>query len=147
MLDRSPEIWKTFRGIYAARTAPSNHLEDKMSDSSPAPSDPLLNVKIVYGLYAVGYFVGLTSIVGVIYAYISRGKSDVADTHLTFQIRTFWISLAVAIVGLLTTIVVVGFFILIGLFVWGLVRIISGFVLANDGKPVSGTKFMGALAQ
>lgn len=118
-----------------------------MSDSSPAPSDPLLNVKIVYGLYAVGYFVGLTSIVGVIYAYISRGKSDVADTHLTFQIRTFWISLAAAIVGLLTTIVVVGFFILIGLFVWGLVRIISGFVLANDGKPVSGTKFMGALAQ
>ena len=30
--------------------------------------------------------------------------------------------------------------------VWGLIRVVSGFLLANDGKPISGTKYWGVMA-
>ena len=118
-----------------------------MTDPSPlSNTDEFMPAKIVYGLYALGYFIGITSLAGVIYAYIIRGKDPVVDTHLTFQIRTFWISLVVAIIGVVLSFVGIGILILIGLLVWGLVRIISGFVLANDSKPITGTRHFGALA-
>ncbi|WP_424965851.1 DUF4870 family protein [Dinoroseobacter sp. S375] len=113
---------------------------------APASKDPLLPVKIVYGLYAVGYFVGLTSLAGLIYAYITRGSDPVADSHFTFQIRTFWIGLGLAIVAVALLAVGIGFFVWLFLVVWGLTRVISGFVLANDGRPISGTKYAGILA-
>jgi uncharacterized membrane protein len=103
--------------------------------------------KIVYGLYALGYFVGITALAGVIYAYLERGKNPEVDSHLTFQIETFWYSLLIFFAGILTAFIVVGLFILLFLLVWGLTRVISGFVLANDGKPVSGTRFLGMIAQ
>lgn len=113
---------------------------------APASKDPLLPVKIVYGLYAVGYFVGLTSLAGLIYAYITRGSDPVADSHFTFQIRTFWIGLGIGIVAALLLAIGIGVLVWIFLVVWGLTRVISGFVLANDGKPISGTKYAGILA-
>lgn len=103
--------------------------------------------KIIYGLYAVGYFVAITSLAGVIYAYLSRGKSELADTHLRFQIRTFWIGFAIALAAMITTFAFgIGLLVFVFLLVWGLTRTISGFVLANDGKPISGTKYAGILA-
>ncbi|HBG98788.1 MAG TPA: hypothetical protein DDY29_08715 [Rhodobacteraceae bacterium] len=113
----------------------------------PPPQDPFLPPKIVYGLYALGYFVGITALAGVIYAYLERGKNPEVDSHLTFQIETFWYSLLIFFAGILTAFIVVGLFILLFLLVWGLTRVISGFVLANDGKPVSGTRFLGMIAQ
>lgn len=109
-------------------------------------SDPYLMPKIVYILYALGYFVGITSLVGLVLAYVMRGKNTIADSHHNFQIRTFWISLAIAIIGAVTMIIGIGFLILLFLMVWGLVRIISGFLLLNDGKPISDVKYLGLLA-
>ncbi|RJE80322.1 hypothetical protein DWB67_07745 [Paracoccus sp. JM45] len=102
--------------------------------------------KIIYGLYAVGYLVAFTSIAGVVYAYISRGKDQVLDSHLRFQIRTFWISLLLAFLGMLTMMIGIGFLIWGFLAVWGLIRVISGFLLANEGRPISGTKYWGIMA-
>lgn len=111
-------------------------------------SDKLMPVKIIYGLYALGYFTAITSLAGVVYAYILRGKDNdtVLASHLTFQIRTFWISLAIAAVAFVTAFIGVGLLLFLFLFVWGLVRIISGFLLLNDRKPVSGSRYMGILA-
>ncbi|WP_295044247.1 hypothetical protein [uncultured Paracoccus sp.] len=102
--------------------------------------------KIVYGLYAIGYIVAITTVVGVVYAYVTRGRNPVVDTHLTFLIRTFWISLGIALLAVLTLWIGIGFLIWGFLAVWGLIRVISGFLLANDGKPVSGTKYLGMMA-
>lgn len=112
----------------------------------PLSGPDLTPVKIVYGLYAIGYVVGLTTLVGVVYAYISRGKDAVLDSHLQFQIRTFWISLAIALLAFVTMMVGIGFLVWAFLAIWGLIRVISGFLLANDGKPVTGTKHWGIMA-
>lgn len=102
--------------------------------------------KIVYGLYAVSYMVGITGLAGVIYAYLSRGKGPVLDSHLTFLIRTFWLSLLLAIIAFVTVVFVVGFVLFLLLVVWGVTRIISGFALAYEGKPITGTKHFGIWA-
>jgi len=112
----------------------------------PRPTPDLMAAKIIYGLYALGYAVALTTFVGVVYAYLSRGRDAVMDSHLTFQIRTFWISLAIGLLAFVTMWIGIGFLIWAFLAVWGLLRVISGFLLAHEGKPVSGTKYWGIMA-
>ncbi|MEM9710233.1 MAG: hypothetical protein AAF871_15765 [Pseudomonadota bacterium] len=117
-----------------------------MSDQSNAATSDLMPAKIIYALYVVSFIIGISSIAGVIYAYIARGKDPVLDSHLTFQINTFWIGLIVGIVGAVTIAVVIGGLILLGLAVWVILRIVTGFLLAHKGQPISGTKFIGAVA-
>lgn len=48
--------------------------------------------KIVYVLYLVGILFGLTTLIGVVMAYVNRGDApEWLKTHYQYQIRTFWI--------------------------------------------------------
>ena len=60
-----------------------------MSRSTGAKPDTSTAI-VVYALFALGYFTVITSIAGVILAYLARGKNALVDSHLTFMIRTFW---------------------------------------------------------
>ena len=99
------------------------------------PNDDL--AVIVYLLYAVGYFTGISALVGVIIAHIKADESDpVLFSHYQFQIRTFWVGLMYLVIGTLLCLVLVGFLILAWWFFWSLIRIIKGFILLNEGKPI-----------
>ena len=55
---------------------------------------------VVYALYLVGLTHGLTIIIGLILAYASRSTAGpVMQSHYTFQIRTFWLSIGWFLVG------------------------------------------------
>lgn len=111
------------------------------------PSRPdLMPAKTVYALYAIGYLVALTTVAGVIYAHLTRGRDPLLDSHFDFQIRTFWISLAIAALALATMVLGIGFLIWIFLAIWGLLRTVSGFLLAHEGKPITGTRHLGMIA-
>ena len=113
----------------------------------PAASADLNRVRVIYVLYALGYFTVLTAIVGLVLAYGTRGRAGaVTRSHLDFQIRTFWLSVLWGVVSVLLMLVLVGFLTYALLVVWGLVRVVTGLILANDGKPVSGTRMMGFVA-
>lgn len=58
------------------------------------------NLRIVYILYMVGAFFGAIMFVGVILAYIERGKitDHWLDSHVEKQIRIFWIWLIFVVV-------------------------------------------------
>ncbi len=91
----------------------------------------------VYILYLVSLLIGITSIVGVVVAYIYQGDaSETIKTHFRFQIRTFWIGLLLGIVGLLLSVVLIGFLVLLFLLVWFVVRCVLGLKYLNEGKPV-----------
>ena len=93
--------------------------------------------KIVYILYAVGFFVGVTWLIGVVIAYIYRADApDLLKTHFTFQIRTFWLALVGGIIGVVTTAIVIGFFLLLALLVWEIIRIVKGWKWLADNQPV-----------
>ncbi len=95
--------------------------------------------QVVYILYALSYFTGVTAIVGIIINYVK--KDEVAGTwlesHFRWQIRTFWFSLLWAVIGWLTLLILVGFVILFANFCWLIYRIVKGWLNLNDNKPMS----------
>ena len=91
----------------------------------------------VYILYLLSLLIGITSIVGVVVAYVFQGEaSEMVKTHYRFQIRTFWVGLLLALVGVLLTFVFIGFLVLLFLLVWFVVRCVLGLKYLNEGKPV-----------
>ena len=98
---------------------------------------------VIYGLYAASFLVGITSIVAIILNYVKRG--DVAgsylESHFTWQIRTFWISLIVAIVGMLLMLVLVGWLVLIADMVWVVYRLVVGGLRLSESQPIVEGKY------
>jgi len=116
----------------------------------PATEDRAMPV-VVYVLYILGLFHGLTLIVGLIMAYVLRGGAGpVMASHYTYVIRTFWVSLiwgiiggAIMLVSIPLMLVLIGFPLLwaggvvCGLaWLWALVRCIMGLVRLADGRPI-----------
>jgi uncharacterized membrane protein len=123
---------------------------------------PVNAALLVYALFAVAALVGVAShgfplfapllglvgIVAVIIAYVKR--SDAAGTwvasHFHWLIRTFWFSLLWALLG--GVVLVVLGIILIGIpiayaiwavdTIWVIYRVIRGYLLFHDSKPVPG---------
>lgn len=93
---------------------------------------------IIWGLYLASYVTFfLTYLVGLVIAYMKRG--DLAGTpfqsHMRAAINTFWITLGVGIIGVITALAVIGYVILVLLALWHLYRVIRGLVRAADNKP------------
>ena len=113
-----------------------------MSETQPPAVQPAAGeldaAKIVYILYFISVFIGITAIAGVIVAYLKRGDAPAtAVSHYTFQIRTFWIALLFGVISALTLVIGIGFLLGLAVLVWYLIRMIKGFMLALDGKPVA----------
>ena len=114
-----------------------------MSEGFSAPDEvqmkSLRNItQLVYILYALSYFTGVTAIVGIIINYVK--KDDAAGTwlesHFRWQIRTFWFGLLWAAIGAATVVLAVGVAILFANFCWIIYRIVKGWLNLNDGKQM-----------
>jgi len=94
-------------------------------------------VKIVYVLYLAGYVTGgITTIIGLIMAYIGKADADDIDhDHLRFAIRTFWIGMLYAVISGVLTMVIIGFLLLVLQTVWFIVRCIKGLLAIDKGEP------------
>jgi uncharacterized membrane protein len=71
--------------------------------ASPPPSaateDKVLPA-VIYALYLVGLATGITVLLGLILAYVSKDSAGPnMRTHYDFQIRTFWMGIAWALIG------------------------------------------------
>jgi uncharacterized membrane protein len=83
---------------------------------------------VVYALYLASFVVGFTSVIGVVIAYVYRGRGPAwLDEHYRYQIRTFWIGLLYATIASLLVLVAIGIPLLIALAVWLIVRCVKGF--------------------
>ena len=112
-------------------------------DPTPTPSPPREQISnktlalIVYILYFVAYFTGITALIGVIIAHVQVGSADpVLATHYRFQIRTFWIGLLYGIIGLVLSLILIGYLVLLWLFVWSLIRNVKGVLALNENQPI-----------
>lgn len=105
----------------------------------PADLTPLVNITtLVYALQALSFVVGVSCIVAVIINYVKL--ADVSETwlasHFRWQIRTFWFSMLWLVLGGVTLILVVGYFVLVANAVWVIYRIVKGWLYLNDRKPM-----------
>ena len=106
----------------------------------PMPREPrnARNLTIlVYILQALSFFLGgITALVGVIINYVKLDevRGTWLEPHFRWQIRTFWIGLLWTVIGFVTTMLVIGWFILVGIAIWVIYRIVKGALALNDGQ-------------
>jgi uncharacterized membrane protein len=93
---------------------------------------------IVYALQALGFFLGITWIVGVVMDYVKLDdvRGTWLETHFRWQIRTFWWGLLWGIVGTVLLLVLVGWLVLLAAGIWVIYRIVKGWLALSEGKPV-----------
>jgi len=92
---------------------------------------------VVYVLYLVSLINGITALIGLILAYVSRGEAPEWLTgHYTFQIRTFWIGLLLSVIAGLLTLVFIGFVLMPLVAIWFIVRCVRGLIWLNRGEAV-----------
>jgi len=100
------------------------------------------------GFHFVAPLMGLVGIAGLIVAYVKRddAQGTWVASHLTWLIRTFWYSFLWGVIGAIV-LVVLGI-ILIGIpialliwavaSIWVIYRVIRGYLLFKDSKPIPG---------
>jgi len=92
---------------------------------------------IIYALYLANLVIPFTGLVGVIMAYVNKGgAAEFLQSHYQFQIRTFWIGLLYAVIGILTMAIIIGWLILLFTVIWLIVRCVKGFKYLNQKEPM-----------
>lgn len=95
------------------------------------------NVQVIYVLYLAGLVIGISALVGLVIAYVNRGKAGGwVETHYTWAIRTFWIGIAYVVVSFILMLAAIGFLLLFATAVWFIVRCIIGLQAAGRGEPI-----------
>ena len=119
---------------------------------------PVNATLLVYALFAIAALVGivghgmlvgaplltLVGIVAVIVAYITRGdaRGTWTESHFSWLIRTFWWSLLWNVIGGLVVLLTlflaypIAWVIWVATAIWVIYRVIRGFMLFNDRKPI-----------
>lgn len=92
----------------------------------------------VYILYFVGYLTGITSLIGVMIAYLQNNSaSSELASHYTFQIKTFWIGLVFLLLGGILLMTGLGVLVLLVGFFWSLMRNVKGLLALNRNAPIA----------
>jgi uncharacterized membrane protein len=111
-----------------------------MSDTATSPDlDSLKKLtQVIYALQALGFVFGISFIAAVVVNYVKLDnvKGTWLESHFRWQMRTFWFSLLWAVIGGITFIFVIGWFILAADAVWVIYRIAKGWLDLNDGKEM-----------
>lgn len=119
-------------------------METTTPPEAPSPRGPDVArgtdlLLISYICYLAALIVGITALVGVVIAYIQRGEvtGTWRESHYTWLIRTFWIGLLFAVIGTITTWILIGFLIWFATFVWYIVRLVKGWMAYSKEQPIA----------
>ena len=125
---------------YERQEAKDNSFNDTATNVVNTPSSDVKNyVFIAYVTYAVGLLILFTPVVGVIMAYVKRDEAQgsIYASHVDYLIKTFWVSLAGTVLGTFTTLILIGWLILLVTAIWFIYRVVIGLIKLNEDKPVS----------
>ena len=105
--------------------------------ASATEEEKVGTAKAVYILYVVGWIIPVIApIVGVALAYIHReGASPWLLSHYELQIRTFWIGLLFGVISVLTSMIYIGWLLMLLTLIWVTVRSVKGLRALFDGVP------------
>ncbi len=95
---------------------------------------------IIYLLQALAFFLGgMTFIIAVILNYLNMHhvKGTWLESHFKWQIETFWLALALVLIGSITLPFLIGFVVLSGAAIWVIHRIVYGWITLNKSKEVT----------
>ncbi|HRP78726.1 MAG TPA: hypothetical protein PL183_06435 [Aquamicrobium sp.] len=112
-------------------TPPAPRQTDRWLEPGPT------NVQVIYASYLIGFIIGITPLIGIVLAYMNRGKAGGwIETHYTWAIRTFWIGILYGLIALVLAVVLIGFLLMLAVAVWVIVRVVIGFQAVGRGEPI-----------
>lgn len=92
-----------------------------------------------YCLNLLAPFNGITGLASIIIAYLKRddAKGTIYESHLTYQINTFWVGLVGCIIAFpLIFLLGLGLLLYAAIFIWWIIRSVIGLKTLLDGKPI-----------
>lgn len=100
-------------------------------------------VLLVYVLQALSFLGAVTAIAGVVINYLKRDevRGTYLESHVNWQIKTFWYTLLGYFIGIILLVVLIGGLVMLAVTVWYIYRIIKGWLALNDGKELPDTFF------
>ena len=125
---------------YERQEVKDHSFNDTAANVVNTPSSDVKNyVFIAYVTYAVGLLILFTPVVGVIMAYVKRDEAQgsIYASHIDYLIKTFWVSLVGTVLGTFTTLILIGWLILLVTAIWFIYRVVIGLIKLNEDKPVS----------
>jgi uncharacterized membrane protein len=92
----------------------------------------------VYLLQALSFILGVTSVIGVVVNYLrlAEVRGTWLESHFVWQIRTFWFQLLWGLVGLVTSVFLIGFLIWGVVYFWTLYRVVKGWLNLAEERPM-----------
>ena len=93
----------------------------------------------VYILQALSFFWGLPAIVAIVIDYVKRddARGTVYESHIEWQISTFWWGLLWTLLGMASMWVFgLGMIVLAVAYIWMIYRVVKGFLKLTESKPV-----------
>jgi uncharacterized membrane protein len=114
-----------------------NAVNTQDTETPALDNDAKKHALIAYCLMPLGFFVVLTFFAGAIWAMLKKGNAvgSTFDSHYSNIIFTFWVSLFLGVIGVLTISFTVGYFILAGTVIWTQYRLAAGLVLITFDEP------------
>ena len=91
---------------------------------------------IAYGLMVAGIFTGIFWVIGAIWAMVKKAdaRETIFEDHYSNIIATFWWGLGLSMLGFMLIFVIVGYFILLAVWVWSIYKIIKGLAKITSNK-------------
>lgn len=112
--------------------------------TEPAPRNDFdMNRPTIISLLYIGSFLmGITTIIGVILAYVWNGEAHESwqDSHYRYHIRTFWMGFVwtgVAVIGSIITLFLLAWILFPLVAVWFAARAVKSLLAAQKQEPVN----------
>jgi uncharacterized membrane protein len=92
----------------------------------------------VCALQGIGFFSGITWIVGVIVNYVKLDDAGGTwlESHFRWQIRTFWWGLLWGVIGSVLLLILIGWLVLAAAGIWIIYRIVKGAMYLSENRPL-----------
>lgn len=92
----------------------------------------------IYILQALSFLTLITAIIAVIINYIKDEdvRGSWLESHFNWQKATFWYGLLWTLLGLVSTPILIGYPVLVGVTIWLIYRIARGWIYLVDGKEL-----------
>ncbi|EGV19026.1 DUF4870 family protein [Thiocapsa marina] len=107
--------------------------------AGPDTTDPLKTTTgFVYLMQALSFILGVTSVIGVVVNYLrlAEVRGTWLESHFVWQIRTFWFQLLWGLVGLATSVFLIGFLVWGVVYFWTLYRVVKGWLNLAEERPM-----------
>ncbi len=107
-----------------------------------AEESGLTTSMIIVILYAVGFFLPIAALAGVIVAHMKIGESQGGwqYSHMQYHIRTFWAGLVGLILASLLVLILIGYVLFPLWVIWILIRIVKAGIAAANRQPMDAPK-------